>query len=219
MLILHDYRPSQNAWKIRVLLGLLDRPYETREVSIFQGEGQSEGFLKLNPAGAVPVLELEDGQAIAESNAILAYLADGTEFLPSDRFGRAKVGQWLCFEQYHVEPVIGSLRFWTLTGRLKRNAALVPGKQEAAGKALTALDRNLIGRAWLAGQRFSIADLSVYAYTHLAEDCGIDLSTYPAVHDWAARVGEAIGRGFPVYPYSLDPHSPADRLSVRCGAI
>ena len=207
MLILHDYRPSQNAWKIRVLLGLLDLPYDTREVSIFQGQGQSEAFLKLNPTGAVPVLELEDGESIAESNAILGYLADGTEFLPSDRFGRAKVGQWLCFEQYNIEPVIGSLRFWTLTGRLKRNAALVPGKQEAAGKTLTALDRNLIGRAWLVGQRFSIADLSVYAYTHLAGDCGIDLSTYPAVHDWAGRVGEAIGRGFPVHPYSFDPHS------------
>ena len=95
MLILHDYRPSQNAWKIRVLLGLLDLPCETREVSIFQGQGRSEDFLKLNPTGAVPVLELEDGESIAESNAILGYLADGTEFLPADRFGRAKVGQWL----------------------------------------------------------------------------------------------------------------------------
>jgi glutathione S-transferase len=99
------------------------------------------------------------------------------------------------------------LRFWTLTGRLKRNAAMVPAKQAAAGKTLTALDRNLAGRAWLVGQHFSIADLSVYAYTHLVGDCGIDLSTYPAVEDWSARVGEAIGRGFPVYPYSLDPHS------------
>jgi glutathione S-transferase len=207
MLILHDYRPSQNAWKIRVLLGLLDLPYETREVSIFEGEGQTDAFLKLNPTGAVPVLQLKDGQAIAESNAIMAYLADGTEFLPSDRVGRAKVDQWLCFEQYNVEPVIGSLRVWTLTGRLKRNAAMVPAKREAAVKTLTALDRSLADRAWLVGERLSIADLSVYAYTHLAGDCGIDLSTYRSVSVWLARVGEAVGRAFPVHPYSLDPHS------------
>ena len=185
MLILHDYRPSQNAWKIRVLLGLLDLPYETREVAIFQGQGQTEDFLKLNPTGAVPVLELEDGQAIAESNAILAYLADGTEFLPSDRFGRAKVGQWLCFEQYNVEPVIGSLRFWTLTGRLKRNAAMVPAKREAAGKTLTALDRGLAGRAWLVGQRLSIADQS--ARQALPFRAGKDSAT-PTQHDPAAAV-------------------------------
>jgi glutathione S-transferase len=163
--------------------------------------------LKLDPTGAVPVLELEDGQAIAESNAILAYLADGSEFLPADRLGRAKVGQWLCFEQYNVEPVIGSLRFWTLTGRLKRDAAMVPAKQEAAVKTLTALDRSLAGRAWLVGERLTIADLSIYAYTHLAGDCGINLSTYPAVDAWLARVGEVSEGDFPVYPYSLDPHS------------
>jgi len=207
MLILHDYRPSQNAWKIRVLLGLLDLPYETREVTIFEGEGQTEAFLKLNPTGAVPVLQLEDGRAIAESNAIMAYLADGTAFLPADRFSRAKVGQWLCFEQYNVEPVIGSLRFWTLTGRLKRNAAMVLAKREAAVKTLTVLDRSLAGSTWLVGERFSIADLSVYAYTHLAGDCGIDFSTYPAVSAWLGRVGEALGRVFPVYPYSVDPYS------------
>ena len=207
MLILHDYRPSQNAWKIRVLLGLLNLPYETREVSIFEGEGQTDAFLKLNPTGAVPVLQLEDRRAIAESNAIMEYLADGSAFLPSDRYGRAKVGQWLCFEQYNVEPVIGSLRFWTLTGRLKRNAAMVPAKQEAAIKTLTALDRSLAGGAWLVGERLTIADLSVYAYTHLAGDCGINLSTYPAVCSWLARVSEAIGTSFAAYPYKLDPHS------------
>jgi glutathione S-transferase len=207
MLILHDYRPSQNGWKVRALLGLLDLPYETREVSIFQGEGQTEAFLSMNPTGAVPVLELEDGQAIAESNAIMAYLAEGTELLPSDRFGRAKVAQWLCFEQYNVEPVIGSLRFWTLTGRLRRNAAMVPAKREAALKTLTALNRSLVARTWLMGERLSIADLSVYAYTHLAGDCDFDLSAYPALEGWLARVAECVGRRFPVYPYSVDPHS------------
>src|SRR5215469_8134883 len=143
MLRLYDYLPSQNAWKIRVLLRLLGIPYETQEVPIFEGAGQTDAFLKLNPSGAVPALELEDGRALSESNAILQFLADGTDFLPSDRFGRAKVAQWLSFEQYYIEPVIGSLRFWTLTGRLKRNAAMVPDKQETATKALRALDRFL----------------------------------------------------------------------------
>src|ERR1700712_3699163 len=101
MLILHDYRPSQNAWKVRVLLGLLKVPYETREISIFEGEGQADAFFQLNPTGAVPVLQLEDGRAIAESNAIMEYLADSSTFLPSERYCRAKVGQWLCFEQYN----------------------------------------------------------------------------------------------------------------------
>lgn len=111
--------------------------------------------------------------------------------------------------------MIGSLRFWTLTGRLKRNAAMVPAKREGATKTLNALDRSLAGRAWLAGERFSIADLSVYAYAHLAGDSGIDLSTYRAVSAWLARVKEAIGSDFPVYPYSLDPHFARNRLKTR----
>jgi glutathione S-transferase len=111
LLTLHDYLPSQNGWKVRVVLGLLQTPYRLREVSIFEGRSKTDAFLAMNPAGAVPVLELEDGRAIAESNAILDYLAQGSELLPADVYDRAKVQQWLCFEQYHVEPVIGSLRF------------------------------------------------------------------------------------------------------------
>src|SRR5579864_2715425 len=118
MLTLHDYLPSQNGWKVRVLLGLLKIPYRSQLVSIFEGECHTDAFLNLNPAGAIPVLGFEDGRAVAESNAILVYLADGTPFLPTDRYYRAKVLQWLFFEQYSIEPVIGSLRFWTLTGRL-----------------------------------------------------------------------------------------------------
>jgi glutathione S-transferase len=143
MLTLHDYLPSQNAWKVRVLLGLLGTPYQTRPVSIFEGESRTEAFLGLNPAGAVPVLELEDGRAIAESNAILTYLAEGTRFLPDDRYLRAKVMQWLFFEQYYVEPVIGSLRFWTLTGRLGQFAAMIEGKRQTAARVLSALQRAL----------------------------------------------------------------------------
>ena len=204
---LHDYLPSQNGWKIRVLLGLLQMPYTTRMVSIFQGESHTETFLNLNPAGAIPVLELEDGRAIAESNAILTYLAQDTHLLPSDRYQHAKVMQWLFFEQYHIEPVIGSLRFWTLTGRLERNQSLVAGKREAGARALAAMNRGLADTPFLIGQDLSIADIAVYAYSHRAEDCGFRLADFPAVLQWSRRVADAIGPDYPVHPYSVDPHS------------
>ncbi|WP_192247364.1 glutathione S-transferase family protein [Mesorhizobium silamurunense] len=207
MLTLYDYLPSQNAWKVRVLLGLLGIAYETRQVSIFEGESHTEDFLKLNPAGAVPVLGLENGEAIAESDAILVYLAEGTPFLPADRFSRAKVMQWLFFEQYHVEPVIGSLRFWTLTGRLERNQAMVAGKREAGARALGALERSLQDTPFLVGGSLTVADIAVYAYSHRAEDCGFALADYPAVSAWIDRVSDAIGTGYPAHPYSVDPHS------------
>ncbi|CDX19242.1 Glutathione S-transferase [Mesorhizobium plurifarium] len=209
MLTLYDYLPSQNAWKIRVLFGLLGIAYETRMVSIFEGESRTEAFLKLNPAGAVPVLAVENGQAIAESNAILVLVAEGTPYLPADRLARAKVMQWLFFEQYYVEPVIGSLRFWTLTGRLERNQALVAGKREAGVRALSALERSLADMPFLVGDVLTIADIAVYAYAHRAEDCGFELADYPAVSAWMERVSEAIGPGYPVHPYSIDPHSHA----------
>ncbi|WP_322415280.1 glutathione S-transferase family protein [Mesorhizobium huakuii] len=207
MLTLHDYLPSQNGWKVRVLLGLLKISYETRLVSIFEGGSHTEAFLALNPAGAVPVLQLENGSGIAESNAILAYLAEGTPLLPADRYRRAKVMQWLFFEQYNVEPVIGSLRFWTLTGRLERNQAMVAGKREAGARTLAALDRSLGETPFLAGNDLTIADIAIYAYSHRAGDCGFSLADYPAIMAWIGRVRDAIGPGYPVHPYSIDPHS------------
>ncbi|TGU89299.1 glutathione S-transferase family protein [Mesorhizobium sp. M00.F.Ca.ET.151.01.1.1] len=209
MLTLHDYLPSQNGWKVRVLLGLLKIPHDTRIVSIFEGESHTDAFLALNPAGAVPVLQLEDGSAIAESNAILTYLSESTPLLPADRYRRAKVMQWLFFEQYNVEPVIGSLRFWSLTGRLDRNQAMVAGKREAGARTLAALNRSLGETPFLAGAGFTIADIAVYAYSHRAEDCGFSLADYPAFAAWADRVRDAIGPGYPVHPYGIDPHSGA----------
>jgi glutathione S-transferase len=209
MLTLYDYLPSQNGWKVRVLLGLLKIPHETRIVSIFEGESRTDAFLDLNPAGAVPVLQLEDGRTIAESNAILVYLAEGTRFLPANGYERAKVMQWLFFEQYHVEPVIDSLRFWTLTGRLERNQGMVAAKREAGTRALDALDRSLAETAFLVGKQLSIADIAVYAYSHRAEDCGFSLTDYPAFEAWLGRVRAAIGEDYPVYSYSVDAHSGA----------
>ena len=207
MLTLYDYLPSQNGWKVRVLLGLLKIPCETRLVSIFEGESHTDAFLALNPAGAVPVLQLENGSAIAESNAILTYLAEGTPLLPADRFRRAKVMQWLFFEQYNVEPVIGSLRFWTLTGRLERNHAMVAGKREAGARTLAALDRSLGETPFLTGNDLTIADIAIYAYSHRAGDCGFSPADYPAFLAWTGRVRDAVGQGYPIHPYSIDPHS------------
>ena len=217
MLTLHDYLPSQNGWKVRVLLGLLQIPYTSRIVSIFEGESRTDAFLSLNPAGAIPVLEIDDGRAIAESNAILTYLAEGTRFLPADRYQRAKVMQWLCFEQYHVEPVIGSLRFWTLTGRLERNRDLVAGKREAGIRALAAMDRGLADTPFLVGQDLSIADIAVYAYSHRAQDCGFRLTDYPAGLRGAAACKRPSGLTIPSIHIVLTPIPAPDRSLAHSG--
>lgn len=205
MLTLHDYQPSLNGWKIRVILGLLGIPYRSREVGLFQGETHTEEYLKLNPVGAVPVLQLEDGRAIAESSAILIYLADGSEFLPAERYARAKVAQWLSFEQYYIEPTIGSLRFWTLTRRLAANAGrMVESRRENGERALSALERTVDHSSFLAGEGLTIADIAVYAYTHRAEDCGFSFTSRPALASWIKRVGLEIGTDYPIHPYTAD---------------
>jgi glutathione S-transferase len=206
VLTLHDYQPSLNGWKVRVLMGLLGTAYRTRELALFQGETRTEAFLELNPVGAVPVLELEDGRAIAESNAILFFLADGSRYLPQDRFARAKVIQWLSFEQYYIEPTIGSLRFWTLTGRLGMNGGrMTESRRENAQRALAALERTLGGTSpFLVGGHLTIADIGVYAYTHRAGDCGFAFEPYPALSRWLERIASEIGPGYPVPPYTAD---------------
>lgn len=201
MLTLHDYLPSQNGWKARVLMGLLGIKYRINPVAIFSGESRTEKFLERNPVGAIPALELEDGRTIGESNAILVYLAHGSRYLPAERFEHAKVMQWLSFEQYYIEPTIGTLRFWTLTGRLDVNAALVDGKRQNADRGLAALERTLSKSKFLAGGDFTIADLAVYAYSHLAEDCGVSFADYPATKRWLGRCAEEIGPGHTVYIY------------------
>jgi glutathione S-transferase len=205
MLTLHEYPPSLNCWKVHVLLDLLGTPYRSREVALFQGESHSEAFLKLNPVGAVPVLELENGDTIAESNAILIYLAQGTRFLPEGRYVQAKIAQWLSFEQYYIEPTIGSLRFWTLTGRLELNAGrMIESRRENATRALAALERTLADAPFLVGEHLTIADISAYAYTHRAEDCGFSFEPHPALSAWLKRVSMEIGPNHSVQPYTPD---------------
>jgi glutathione S-transferase len=208
MITLHDYLPSRNGWKIRQLLQMLGLPHRTQLVSIFEGAGQSPDYLAINPTGAVPAIVLEDGRALAESNAILWFLAEGTPLLPEACFARAKVAQWLSFEADYVQSSIGTLRHWVLSGKAARRPAdLLAGKHAAGLKALRILDRELSSRDYVAGADFSIADISVYAYAHLAADAGIATEGFAAFAAWCERVRAQPGFLALEYPYSVDPHS------------
>ena len=188
MLKLHDNLDSGNGYKVRLLLTGLGIPFTRIEYDILTGATRTPEFLRLNPNGRIPVLEYEDGRALAESDAILVHLAEGTRFLPEDRFARALVLQWLFFEQYSHEPNIATLRFWTHAGFLAERAALVPGKREAGVAALGVMEGHLARRRFFVGERYSIADIALYAYTHVAEEGGFALSPYPALRAWLARV-------------------------------
>ena len=211
MLTLYDYLPSQNAWKVRLLLNHLGTPYRTVPIAIFEGEGQAPWFLAINPTGKVPALQLEDGRTLAESNAILAFLADGTPYLPSDPFARAKVHQWLSFEQENVEAVIGALRHWTMTGkRARRSPDVVEAKHAGALRTLGLLEHELAQRPFIAGDAYSIADIALFAYASRAEEADVSLAPFPAFRAWVARVEAQPGFLSTTYPYSIDPHSAGE---------
>ena len=211
MLTLFDYLPSQNAWKVRLLLHHLGRPYRTVPVSIFEGEGKTAEFMRISPTGAVPAIQLDDGRTLAESNAILAYLAEGSAYLPSDLFNRAKVQQWLHFEQERVESVIGSLRYWTMTGKLsRRSTEMVEGKRAAAGRTLDILERELVTRPFLAGDIYTIADMAVFAYASRAGEAGLSQQPYPHFRAWITRIEAQPGFLATMHPYSIDPHSVSE---------
>lgn len=208
MLTLFDYLPSQNAWKVRLLLNHLGRPYRTVPISIFEGEGQTAEFLRISPTGTVPAIQLEDGRVLAESNAILAYLADGTPYLPTDPFDRAKVQQWLHFEQERVESVIGTLRHWRMTGKLaRRSPELIEAKRHAGVRSLGLLESELSTRPFIAGDRYSIADMALFAYASRAEEAGLSLAASPNFRAWIARVEAQPGFLAAMHPYAIDPHS------------
>lgn len=208
MLTLFDYLPSQNAWKVRLLLNHLGRPYRTVPVSIFEGEGQTAEFRRINPTGTVPAIQLDDGRVLAESNAILTYLAEGTPYLPADPFDRAKVQQWLHFEQERVESVIGSLRHWAMTGKLaRRSADMIEAKRSAAVRTLGVLESELATRPFIAGDRYSIADMAIFAYASRAQEAGLSLEAHAQLRAWIARVEAQPGFLATMHPYSIDPHS------------
>lgn len=191
---LYDYLSSGNGYKCRLLLRQLGVPFERVELDIMKSETRTPEFLAKNPNGKIPLLELDDGRVLPESNAILFYLADGTPFLPADRFERARVLQWLFFEQYSHEPYIAVVRFWLrYSGAPGRFADLVPEKTKGGYAALDALERGLEGRDFLVGGRYSIADISLYAYTHVAHEGDFDLEPYPAIRAWLERVAAQPG--------------------------
>ena len=211
MLTLFDYLPSQNAWKVRQLLNHLQRPYRTEYVSIFEGEGQRPDYLAVNPTGAVPAIRLDDGRVLGESNAILAVLAEGTRYLPGDAFGRAKVLQWLSFEGNYVEPSIGTLRHWIMTGKdARRPQALIESRRVGSLKALHILDRELASRPFIAGDAYTIADISLFAYTSRAIEAKLPLGDFANIAAWIGRVEAEPGFLATMYPYSIDPHSSGE---------
>jgi glutathione S-transferase len=208
MITLYDYLPSQNAYKVRLLLNHLDRPYVTKIVQIFASEGRTPSFLAKNPTGAVPVLELEDGRVLTESNAILFYLAQGTAYLPSDVWSQAQVVRWMFFEEDFIQNGLASLRHWTLTHKLaRRSPEMIAAKQALSHKTLDILERWLQGRAFLTDAGYTIADMSVFAYISRAGEAGIELMAFPAVTAWLERVRSQPKFLDAVYPYSIDPQS------------
>jgi glutathione S-transferase len=208
MFTLYDYLPSQNCYKIRLLLNHLGTPYRTELVPIFDGAGRAPEFLEKNPTGAVPVLELEDGRVLAESNAILGYLAEGTHYLPDDAWARAQVHRWMYFEEDYVQNGLASLRHWTLTGKLaRRSPEMIANKRASSEKSLAILDRWLADRAFLTDAGYTIADMSVFAYISRAEEAGMALSRFANVTGWIGRVHAQPGYLDVVHPYSCDPNS------------
>jgi glutathione S-transferase len=187
MLTLYDFLPSGNGYKCRLALHQLGKPFRLVEKDILTGETRTPEFLALNPNGRIPVLEFDDGRRLAESNAILFHVCEGSPLLPEDAFQRAEVLQWLFYEQYSHEPNIATARFW-LHHVADHDRAALAKKQELGRFALSLMDRHLGSRAFFVGERYSIADIALYAYTHVAPEGGFDLAPYPAVRAWLARV-------------------------------
>jgi glutathione S-transferase len=186
--ILYDHPASSNCMKARILLRQLEIPFERVTVDLFTGETRSPEHFARNPDGRVPVLELDDRQLIPESGAILTYLADGTEYLPTDRLTRARVAQWMLFEQNRIEAELSYARFLKLSGRAEQIPEVYENRLRRGEDALVALERGLSdGREFIAGD-YSIADIALYGYVHCAEDAGTTLAEHEAIVAWIGRV-------------------------------
>jgi len=188
---LYDYLDSGNGFKIRLLLAQLQKPYKWVEVDILANQTRTPEFLAKNPNGRIPALELEDGTCIAESNAIMWYLAEGTAFLPSDRLQRAQVLQWMFFEQYSHEPYVATPRFIVkhLPADSPRRAEL-PDRMARGHAALTVMEAHLARHRFFVAETYSIADIALYAYTHVAHEAHFDLKAYKSVNAWMERVAK-----------------------------
>jgi glutathione S-transferase len=186
---LYDFLPSGNGYKVRLLFNQLQIPFDRVEIDIRLGGSRSPEFLQKNPNGRIPVLEIEPGVYLAESNAILIYLSQGTEFLPIDRLNHAYVMQWLFFEQYSHEPYIATSRFWmTILDQADQYRKELLQKLEPGYAALGVMENRLTHHPFLVNDRYTIADIALYAYTHVAHEGGFSLENYPAVQSWLDRV-------------------------------
>ncbi|MFC3153185.1 glutathione S-transferase family protein [Litoribrevibacter euphylliae] len=180
---------SGNCYKIKLLVELLGLNYEWVSVDILAGETQTAEFLAKNPNGKIPLLELDDGRCLSESNAILNYLAEGTDFMPDDLFQKAKVQEWQFFEQYSHEPFIAVARFINkYLGMPEDRKADYESKQEGGHKALQVMEKQLSSTPFVVGDSMTTADVSLYGYTHVADEGGFDLSQYPAIEAWIKRI-------------------------------
>jgi len=186
---LYDFLSSGNAYKVRLLMTQLGIPFERVDIDILKGESRTDAFLAMNPNGRIPVLELNAEERLAESNAILVYLAEGTPFFPKARWQRAKVLEWLFFEQYSHEPNIATPRFWLTHFPITedRRAALEQ-KYRLGYEALDVMERHLARRAFFVADEYTIADIALFAYTHVAHEGGFDLAPFGAVRAWVERV-------------------------------
>jgi glutathione S-transferase len=188
--ILYDHPASGNCMKVRILLRQLELPYERVTLDLFKGETRTGEHFARNPDGRIPVLELDSGERIAESGAILLHLAEGTPFLPAERLARTRVHQWMFFEQSRIEAELGYSRFLRLSGRHERLPEVFANRLERGRDALVALDRGLRagGGAFVAGGDYTVADVALYAYVHCAGDAGADPCEHTAVGAWLDRV-------------------------------
>ncbi len=196
MPILHQMQMSGNCYKIRLAARQLGVDIKLKEYGLHDGSTRKPDFLAKNPNGRVPLLEFEDGRLLPESGAILWYLSEGTALLPADRWARAEVLQWMFFEQYSHEPYIAVARFWlgfAPERELDKKRHLVPEWHAKGNAALGVMETHLARHDWFAGDRYSIADIALYGYTHCAADGGFDLGAYPAVGSWLRRVASEPG--------------------------
>jgi glutathione S-transferase len=193
-MVLYDSPVSGNCYKVRLLLAHLGIPYERRTVDVVDRSNRPDLLGGLNPALRVPTLVLDDGRPLGESGAILWYFGEGTRFVPDDAYERAQVLQWMFFEQYDHEPALAVTRFWlAYSGRPEDFADRLPERTAAGYRALDAIERHLDRRALLVGNDLTLADIALYAYTHVAHEGGFDLGPYPAVRAWLGRVASAPG--------------------------
>ena len=194
MLVLHDNLGSGNAYKVRLLLSQLGRPFRRIEYDVTRAENRTPEFLALNPDGRIPLLEIPDGRLLAQSNAILFYLAQDTEYLPSDPFAQAQALQWMFFEQYSHEPYIAVARYWLhFLDPDQVQKEQLEEKWQRGYQALAVMETRLRAADFLADGGYSIADIALYAYTHVADEAEMDLAPYPGIRRWLDRVAEQPG--------------------------